>query len=144
MVWFEYILDTFHGDAIEKNPRSPKTPSSPKKVDMRRYISEEEGIDLFFYIKKITHDAFYDGCLFNEPDFNSFIILDVINSRRFSATIDNKDHYKLWLNTYKQPLQMIYEYIHCQLRYWGKKIQMPVNLFNKLAYEYSDGFITNN
>lgn len=142
MVWFEYILDALHGDPAEdiSSPKTPNTPSTPT-IDPRKFLNEEDAIDLYDFMKQTVHDACYEGCLLNDS-FNSFSLHDMINTRRFTEKIECFEHYRVWLYTYKSAVRMLYDYVHTVLRVWGKSIAIPEKLFQRFVYYYSDGFIT--
>jgi hypothetical protein len=142
MVWFEYVLDALHGDPTEdtSSPKTPNTPSTPT-IDPRKFLNEEDAIDLYDFMKKTVYDACYEGCLLNDS-FNSFSLHDMINTRRFTEKIECFEHYRAWLYTYKPAVRMLYDYAHTVLRVWGKRIEIPEKLFQRFVYYYSDGFIT--
>lgn len=146
MVWFEYHLESLHGDTVVHGPLSPKSPKSPKSprvIDPRRFITEEESIDLFYFMKQVCHDGFYEGCLFNTREFSSFSVLELINSRRFNEELVNEDFYnEVWLPTYRRYIDILREYTNHQLNFMGKKIAIPRKLFQRFVYHSSDKFVT--
>ena len=144
MVWFEYILESMHGDTVvsPKTPRSPKSPTSPK-FNIKRRITEEDAIDIYFFMKQVCYDSYYDGCLLNIPEFNSFSIQHFINTKRFNETIDEPEFYKdEWLPTYRDFIDILLEYTNRQLSSMGKRVSIPRRLFQRVVYHFSDGFIT--
>ena len=142
MVWFEYHLESFHGDTIV-SPKSPHSPKSPRVIDPTRFVTEDEAIDLYFYIKQVCHDDYYDGCLFNVAEFNSYSIQDLINSRKFNEPIDNPEFYKyVWLPTYRRFIDILHEYINRQMVFMGKRISIPKRLFQRFVYHFCNGFVT--
>ena len=145
MVWFEYHLESYHGDSVIKGPLSPTSPKSPKspRVDPRRMMSEEDAVELYFFMKQVCIDMFYEGCLLNKPEFNSFSLEDVINTRRFREPIEDEYFYtEVWIPTYRMALNILFEYTNRQLAAMGKRISFPKKLFNKFIFHFSDKFIT--
>ena len=139
MVWYQYVLDTLHGDDIDVT--SPKSPKSPV-FDPARFLTEEEAIDLFFYMKQVCHDAIYDECILDVPQFNSFALQDFVNTRRFNEPII-EDYFKDdWLPKYRRFLRQLWEYTNRQLVFSGKRIRFPLHVFNKFVFYYSSGYIT--
>ena len=138
MVWYQYVLDTLHGEDIELSPKSPKTPV----IDPQRFLTEDEATDLFFYMKQVCHDAIYDGCILDVPQFNSFSLQEFINSRRFNESIVDQYFEEDWLPTYRYFLRQLWEYTNRQLVFSGKRIRLPRNVFYKFVFYYSSGYIT--
>jgi len=139
MVWFEYILDALHGDGLEV-PGSPKSPKSPT-IDPRKYIDDEDSMDLYFYLKKLVTDGYYEHMILDEREFNSFSILELINTRKFDGHIEDFQHYRAWMGVYKEHIKMLSEYINRSLRVMGKTIRIPPKLFERFVYHYSTGYI---
>ena len=149
MVWFDYVLETYHGDAVVSEPSSPSSSSSdgspraPRSIDPKRVLTEDEAIDLYFYMKEVCKEGFYDHCLLNENEFNSFSLQEFINTRRHSHTIEDVDHFKhQWIPTYRNYLEIMLEYVNRQLRFMGKKVAIPRKLFYRFVYTYSDKFVS--
>ena len=141
MVWYEYVLEALHGDGLETPPSSPGTPKSPT-IDPRKFINDEDSIDLYFYLKQLVYESYYDGMILDERDFNSYSLFELINTRRFSEKIENFEHYRGWVRAYRQHVQMLHEYMNRSLRVMGTTIAIPYKLFERFVYYHSGGYIT--
>ena len=139
MVWYQYVLDTLHGDDID--PISPKSPKSPV-IDLRRFLTDEDAVDLYFYMKQVCHDAIYDGCILDVPQFNSFVLQEFINSRRFNEPIVEDYYSDAWFPKYRYFLKQLWEYTNQQLIFSGKNIRFPFKIFTRFIFYYSSGYLT--
>ena len=140
MVWFQYRLDAINPEEDGSVMRSPGTPKSPKQPPYK-LISEDDAINLYFFMKQVCYDGIYDHCVLNTSEFNSFAVQDLINSKRFHEDFDY-DHFKYWAFTYREFLKRLREYTILQLTMMGKSINIPRKLFERFVYHYSDGYIT--
>ena len=114
-------------------PFPPNPPKSPV-VDLRRFLTDEEAVDLYFYMKQVCSDAIYNECILDAREFNSFALQEFINSRRFNEPIIEEYYSDAWLPKYRHFLKQLWDYTNRQLRFSGKNIRLPFNIFTKFIF----------